>query len=61
MVEQIFLFPKLNEACLLIKSPYIGVASQVAEQLKTYDLRKSENIRKYQTPIDYCLVLNPPP
>ena len=47
MFHQIFLSAQVKQWVIIAyKTWYIRVASRVAEQLKTYDLRKLGNIRK---------------
>ena len=47
MVEQMFLLPQVKQSMFINnKLVYRRVAPRVAAQLKTQDLKKSENIRK---------------
>ena len=45
MFYQMFISPQVKQAWLLVLNWYVRVASEVAEQLKTYDLRKLGKFR----------------
>ena len=47
MVEQMFLLPQVKQSVFINnKLVYTSFVTQFAEQLKTYNLKKSRNIRK---------------